>query len=250
MYFDLAVLETTLTKKLTRFITSAFIASSFALASSVGMAQVPKGIIVHFFQPESVDPNLVLTYGNTDPLYSTAADMLNTGYPVNKGLEIHSGIKGSNGGILDVTQVQICFNYSGTVSAESLTYTTVYAPWNYDITHDGNLWCVNYFIPQTAAVYAPINNNFVPGFGNPMQQSYATVTVTTDDQLDPNNIQDLQEFVNQNPGNSISYTPSTALGLERGAAAVPEPGAFALFGAIIAGGGLTFLRRKTLKSKS
>ena len=229
------------------FASSALLLSLFILPAPVANAQSIGTLEVHFFQPESVDPNLVLTYANTSPLTSSASDLLNAGYPSSKGLEIHSAIAGSNGGIIDITEVKICFNFSGIVIADSQTYTSAYSPWNYNITQNVNSWCVDYFIPISLSLFAPINNNLNPGFGNQFSQSFASVTITSQDSNGNPNLGALQAFLNQNPGNSITYTPSVLGGQERGSSNVPEPGSFALLGALFATSGLTFWRYRSKK---
>ncbi len=231
----------------TILVSSTLLLSAFTLFTSVAGAQTPGTIDLHFFHPEAIDPNLVLTFQNTNPLFSKASDLLNSGYPTQKGLELHSAIPGVNGGIIDITEVKICFNFSGNVIADSQTYTPAYNPWNYTITNVSNAWCVDFYIPSLLAVFPPINNNFNPGFGNQFSQSFASVTVTAQDPNGAPNPNALQAFLNQNPGNSISYTPGVFGGQTRFASDVPEPGTLAFVGSLLATGGLTFWRTRRKK---
>ena len=240
-------MEIILTNIKTLFASSALLLSSFIFSASIANAQSPGKLVVHFFQPESVDPNLVLTYVDTNPLSSTASDLLNNGYPSSKGLEIHSAIAGANGGIVDVTDVKLCFNFSGDVTADSETFSDVYTPWNSTVTQSGNSWCVDFYIPSTLSVFAPINNNFNPGYGNQFQQSFASATITSQDANGAPDQGALQAFLDQNIGNSISYTPGVIGGQTRISSDVPEPGTLALFGSLLATGGLTFWRTRRKK---
>lgn len=195
-------------------------------------------ISLSFFEPELVDPNQVLTYVNPNAQSVNGSALIPASFPTTKGIEIHSAIP-SGGGIRDITELTLHFTYlSDDLSVQSLA-TSGYMPWTItSVTSVSGFYTVVLTETSPPPVMAPINNNYVPGGGNPFNQSFATLSVS-------GNASELTTFASQNANNGVSITP-TGLGQTR--FAVPEPGAIALLSGLVVTAGLfsmTRLRRRS-----
>lgn len=174
-------------------------------------------ITLNYFVPENIDPNEVVTFSNTTP-FNIAGDDLVTGSPLTKGVEIHSAMPGSHGGILDIDSVILTLHYNGPLQVVSNGFGT-YQPWDFSVAQVGDAYTITFdrtTSPGLMAATAPINNNYVPGQGNMFRQSFATLTIVAPDKATENS------FIAQNPDGSIPLAPRIT-GTER----TPEPGALA-----------------------
>ena len=218
-------------------------AVAFLSASPVKAQQVDP-IVINFHVPETVDPNKkIYLDGTTNTFTATGADLVNSNYPSQLGVELHSVAPGTGDGFIkDITSFSITFNWAGNVTIDSQANGS-YSPWTYTggLVGDSNtLYTYTFTMPDNSS--APINDNFDP-FANSYltnynpylpTQSFATVTVSGSNDT-------TTAFASQNTGQSIVFQ-GQSLGQDR--SSVPEPGAIALIVGSAALGGLALNRRR------
>jgi hypothetical protein len=215
-----------------------------SLSSVAGWALGP--ITFNFFTPESLDPNKVISFTDTNTQTASGTDLVvhAPDFPTMKGIELHSRVPGDlPGTIRDITSLQVSFNYfdpdthmPGMVDVQTFGSTaiqTVYDPWTVTgglVNSQTGLYLFTFTQEMTSA---PINDNYFVGPNYPHGgQSFATATVTGDDL-------DLSAFIAQNPAGNVKFTPNTTDGVDRGPAdtiATPELGSVFSLGGLLAGG--------------
>jgi hypothetical protein len=213
-------------------------------------------ISLNFYVPETVDPNAVVTFTNTNTQTVSGSDLTvpAVDFPAMKGVELHSAIPGAlPGSIRDITSFTMRFNYfdpmadaPGIVNVQSFGATTnnlTFTPW---IVTGGlvDFEQGTYMFTFTKDVMsAPVNDFFVPGPAFPHgSQSFATATVTGDNL-------DLAAFDAQNSATPVLVMPGTEGGLDRinpnAVVATPEFGSvFSLGGLLAAGCAAVWVRRR------
>jgi len=211
------------------------------LASTTAYAQVLP-ITFNFSVPRPLDPPTLVIFTAPGTQTVGGIDLIgDQSVPFSAGTEVHSRIPGESGGILDIDALEVQFDYSGQISINPPPGppTPGYVNWTVQSLLVTNNHYDIVFVSAFQPFSAPINDNFDPGPLYPTHTSFAGLGVTGDPTA-------LAAFVLQNPANNVKISTVT-IGQERkGNAAVPEPGAVALFGGagFTLGGWLLARRRR------